>query len=290
MSSVCLVQFFHPGVEYDRSPSRADWTTDRQPHRRKFMEGNGRAIGANGMIDGRLSLWGEWEPQADHVMTFPASGIGFPRRLWRPYWSLGAAPPNRLNTDPMIFGGFRYTVCQQHRLYRGAWRQTHLQRLAPGSVILFGSNLRGDFMLDTVFVVRDSRRHDPTTYRELDIPRDYFEVTIATLYKGIGEDGCCKTPEPGDQYTLYDGATVDAPADGLYSFVPCQPLNGSTPRGFRRPTVRHMGLSQTQTQHYGIPIEGDREAIRAVWLDTRDQVLNQGLHLATWLDFPPERG
>lgn len=38
---------------------------------------------------------------------------------------------------------------------------------------------------------------------------------------------------------LYDGATVDASVDGMFSFVPCQPLANTTPRGFRRPTIQH---------------------------------------------------
>jgi hypothetical protein len=287
MNSARIVQFFHPGGEYDRSLSLAAWTTEEQPHRRKFMQVTGRAIAVDGMNEGELTVWGEWEPQAECIQTLASTNAGFPQRLWRPYWSLSTAPANRLNTDPMVFGGFRYTVCQQHSRYRGQWRPTSLQQLTAGSVIFFGSHLSGEFILDTVFVVKAARRHDPLTYRELEVPDPYFAVTLATLYQGLPESGCCKTHGPGDQYTLYDGATVDEPINGMFSYVPCKPLVKQN-LGFARPTIRHPLLSSTQAQGYGIPFEGNLEGIETIWRDVRNQVLRQDLNLATWIDFPPE--
>ena len=123
MTKRLLVQFFHPGPEFDRAVDRADWTDQNQPHRRKFMQVRGRRAEGNGSIGDDLAIWGEWEPQAECVQTLKGLGVGLPKRLWRPYYDLSTAPPNRLNTDPLVFGGFRYTVCQQHRRYKSGWRR-----------------------------------------------------------------------------------------------------------------------------------------------------------------------
>jgi len=288
MTKRLLVQFFHPGPEFDRAADRANWTDQNQPHRRKFMQVRGRRAEGTGSGGDDLAIWGEWEPQAECVQTLNGLGVGLPKRLWRPYYDLSTAPPNRLNTDPLVFGGFRYTVCQQHRRYNSGWRPTGLQQLAAGSVILFGSHLDGDFVLDTMFVVKEGRRHNPSSYLHLSTPQPYVDITLATLYEGVSDRGCCKTPDPGDQYTLYDGATDDEPFEGMYSFVPCKPIGLGEP-GFARPRIRHPLLSSTQTQRYGFPVDGNDDAIVAVWREVRDQVLGQDLALATWLEFPPRR-
>src|ERR1700682_1085148 len=153
MTKRLLVQFFHPGPEFDRAVDRADWTDEHQPQRRTLWKVSGRRAEDNGSGGDDLAIWGEWEPQAECVQTLKGLGVGLPKRLWRPYYDLSTAPPNRLNTDPLVFGGFRYTVCQQHRRYKSGWRPTGLQQLPAGSVILFGSHLDGDFVLDTMFVV-----------------------------------------------------------------------------------------------------------------------------------------
>ena len=132
------------------------------------------------------------------------------------------------------------------------------------------------------------RSDDPSSYLRLSTPQPYVDITLATLYEGVSDRGCCKTPDPGDQYTLYDGATDDEPFEGMYSFVPCKPIGLGEP-GFARPRIRHPLLSSTQTQRYGFPVHGNDEAIVAVWREVRDQVLGQDLALATRLEFPPRR-
>jgi hypothetical protein len=281
----CLVQFFHPGPEYDRTDDSAPWTSELQAHQRKFMVDRGLAQRFDQRIEGEVTFWGEWEPQAERVLTFEDTSPGMPRRLWRPFYSVPAAPPNRLNTDPLVFDGFRYTICQQHR----NTGPTRLRDLGPGSVILFGSNLGGNFVLDTVFVVGLSRLHSASTFRRIKAPRWYFDVTLDTLYGEAASNGCCEPSAPGETYRLYEGATVDNPVDGMYSFVPCLQFKGLG-GAFTRPVIRYQGISKAKTQGFGVPIVGDLDAIRAAWQDVKRQVLDHpaGLSLATWLDFPSE--
>ncbi len=274
-----MIQFLHPGGEYKRSARHADWTTEEQSHSRKFM-----AAAAKLLIDGREVLdqvvfWGEWEAQANQVAAYEPSLPGMPMRVWQPYYSLESSPPNRLNTDPLVFGGFRYTICQQLRWYGSDLRPTRLRDLDPGSVILFGSKLLDEFVLDTVFVVGSSELHDRATYQRLDVPDWYREVTLDTLYPKGGAS-------PAAQYRLYNGATFDTPVEGMYSFVPCMTLDSCRVTGFRRPALHHPLIHGAQGQSFGVRVIGDEVAIKDLWRAVIDQITEAGLMVSTWLESP----
>ncbi len=248
------------------------------------MLASGSALTGAEPYEGELCFWGEWEPQAVRVATRLPTGPSLPTRIWKPFYDLAGAPANRLNTDPLVFGGFRYTVCQQHRRIRGIWRPTRLHDLGVGSVILFGSHMGGAFVLDTVFVVANAHPHNSNNYRRLPVPQAYFDVTVNTIYSGDSGSSCCKPAAPGDEYVLYEGATSAAPIAGMFSFVPCQPWDSSTV--FARPHIHVDGMSQGQSQGFGVPIHGDLDRISTAWRSVRDQVLRAGLHLGTALDMP----
>jgi hypothetical protein len=263
------------------------WTSEQQAHGRKFMIGTGRAERRAHSVETELTLWGEWEPQAQCVETFATGEHGLPRRLWRPYYSVSEAPTDRLNTDPLVFGGFRYTICQQHRRYQDSPRPTRLRDLGIGSVILFGSRSRGEFVHDTVLVVASSWLHDASTYRRLAAPRPYFDVTLDTLYHPSQRRDCCKPSASGHEYRLYEGGTIGQPIEGMFSYVPCRPYQPKQD-GFARPVIKHPLLSSAQSQGFRVPIAGDLSAIRAVWDNVEQQVLENpaGLYLGTWFEFP----
>jgi hypothetical protein len=123
-----------------------------------------------------------------------------------------------------VFGDcFRYSNCHQ-------LNQRGLQNLASGSVILFGSTLglasgaSPRFVLDTLFVVAEQRqRFSPTDPPNTD---DAFRVsTIEPLATGGDTNACGASNACGDAnvwFTLYSGATHDAPIKGMYSFCPVQ--------------------------------------------------------------------
>jgi hypothetical protein len=174
---------------------------------------------------GDLAFWGEWEPQS-RVEMIEATVSAGPVCVHVPYYSRPPDVDRLQNTDPCVFGGFRYTCCQQH--FRG--KPSGLQGLAPGSLILFGSSLGGAFVLDTVFVIADEGvSHDSASYRQRlagSVPDAYFDITLDRWYA-----------DPFEPCRLYNGATVDAPLNGMFSFFPAIPWAPGT-AGFARPPIR----------------------------------------------------
>lgn len=141
----CFVQFIHPGGEHVPDAGRVrTWNTG--PHRRKFLCCRGAVAEIAGKSD--LGFWAEWEPPSEVIDEIAAPLAGGPRFIYRPYWVHPGSFRGLQNTDPFVFGGFYYSICRQNR----STGPTQLQRLLPGSVVLFGSHLRGEFVLDTVFV------------------------------------------------------------------------------------------------------------------------------------------
>src|SRR5260370_22063655 len=88
-------------------------------------------------------------------------------------------------------------------------------------------------------------------------PRSPADTTIKTQ---AGQAFAARTAESlasgDDDYaraglTLYKGATIDDPVDGMYSFVPALPVTGQYPR-FALPPVPIPGLmtpASTQSAH-----------------------------------------
>jgi hypothetical protein len=162
-------------------------------------------------------------------------------------------------------------------------RPTQLRRLARGSVVLFGSCLRkARFVLDTVFVVADHVDHTKRDYRDRlrgRVSEAYDAVTLSPWYGNM--------VERDKSHRLYDGATVEAPVAGMFSFVPCLPAEDA-PRGFARPTIRIPGvISDAQCQGFKKNEQASLSAVRDLWEQVRRQVTEQGLMLGTGAALPP---
>jgi len=163
-----------------------------------------------------------------------------------------------------------YTGCQQYA-NKG---ETQLRRLTAGSIILFGSNLHGAFVLDTVFVIRDSFDHDARNYR--DVLRD----VVPAVYKDVTLEPWYADPRNGPprSFRLYRGVTFDAPLNGMFSFSPCA-TPATAPNGFARPTIMHRLITPTQKQKFKLD-RGLKDAdAREIWDSVVRQVLGQGLAL-----------
>jgi hypothetical protein len=159
-----------------------------------------------------------------------------------------------------VFGDcFRYSNCKQQS-------QTALRKLAPGSLILFGSTLNGNFVVDTVFVVRDSQRFRPAHPSQYD---DAFRV--CTIQSLLTDAGCS-----GDEFIVYRGVTYDAPVYGMYSFAPCRREDSEKPR-FYRPTIslpaRYLNPASTQSPS-GAKEPRSVAEICGLWEKVRQQVLD----------------
>ncbi len=269
---LCFVQFPHPGPEHE--PDRADlkcWNTG--DHRRKFMVNPGRYVDDVGTVyDAELSFWCEWEPPSE-VVTRIAEPLALgPRYLYRPFWHQPQPGRWLQNTDPFVFGDcFRYTVCRQH--HNG--KPTKLQRLAPGSLILFGSALRGRFVLDTVFVVNSWVDYDHPAALARMVPPPYETITLNRLDLA--------------QRRLYCGATYEKPYDDMFSFTPCLP-SADAPRGFARPAIWLPGLvSDRLAMSFRRRVQPDVDAVKQIWDEVVRQVKEQGLTLGIAAEMPEER-
>jgi hypothetical protein len=186
------------------------------------------------------------------------------------------SPPSdagwRQNTDPFVFGPrIIYSNCRQ-------LRNRKLRSLAWGSVVLFGSRVAGEFVLDTLLVVGDSQN---------------FEV-LGTDLSGLSaaEWECVAEPlqlDPnleGRRFRRYEGTLRSESPDSLFSFVPCLPWNveGSP---FRRPVIRldprwiTPGLAQAAKATPATDAE-----LAILWREVREQVEAQDLCLAVNLETP----
>ena len=272
---VFVVQFPHPGPEHNpghipRLPWRMAWNTDG--HGRKFMRSPGRYVDKSDVLSAaELTFWGEWEPPSDIVEAWSASG-SLPRLLHVPVWER-IAPPDRQNTDPWVFGDhFRYSNCKQQAQYA-------LQRLTPGSVILFGSTKSGAFILDTVFVVKDSRPYTPSNPSATD---DAFRFcTIESLCEP--SSSCA-----GDSFTLYQGARFDEPINGMYSFVPSRRADSDKKRRFARPSISLPGYVNPSAvmAPSGASRPRSRNEAHDQWVKVRDQVRRTDCLLGVWFQTP----
>ncbi|HOW97810.1 MAG TPA: hypothetical protein P5567_05230 [Kiritimatiellia bacterium] len=283
---LAVVQFIHPGSEHE--PDSADgrsWNTDA--HRRKFLLQPGRYLASleSKPVAADLVFWGEFEPPTRLVRTFPETGGDMPRHLFTPDpVAFYPHDPPLMNTDPFVFGGrFFYSICKQNNR-RGP---TALQRLARGSVILFGSGRGRDrFVVDTVFVVADYVDWNLSNYRERlkdVVPPEYFHSTL----EPIAYEMQVRNLTPSQTFRLYIGATFDRPCEGMYSFFPCRPYRQEANTGFARPVLRRPGIiTDNLTQGQRLNPMPDAATVREIWEDIARQVLGQGLDLGVHAEMP----
>jgi hypothetical protein len=267
-----VVQFPHPGGEHNPgNQQRQPWNTGN--HRRKFLQSYGRYLDKDGSLsEGDLVFWGEWEAPS-YVIKRWEQKDSLPRFLHLPVWECPATTTMRQNTDPWVFGdSFRFSNCQQLTPKRN---RSFLQSLTLGSLILFGSTIGADFVIDTVFVIKDGHRFSPGEPPESD---EAFGIcTVESLLT---------SGNPNDPLTLYRGATYEAAVDGMYSFVPCRPAHVDEVR-FPRPAIS-LGpyVNPKSTQSARCSKARSHADVREQWNRIRKQVLDAGCLLAVWVSTP----
>jgi len=277
-----VVQFIHPGAEHKVDAlGQTRWNLGE--HRRKYMSAPGIAINQNDeKIETGLYFWGEWEGLSLSVYSWADGEKDLPRHLVVPAFLMPKKVPGLQNTDPYVFGSeFKYTICKQ---VQKNGRETLLTRLLPGSLILFGSNLGGSFVLDTVFVVDDRiRRHSRETWQSVlsDASNTFKAASLLPLYWD-------ENVENSSQFTHYEGATFDKPKNGMYSFVPAL-LETNEPTRFARPRIDVEGIiSHTLNMNIKFSELGHSE-VQRIWASVRDQVREQKLALGVQVAEPTFR-
>jgi hypothetical protein len=257
-----VVQFLHPGREHGPAEGQTFCPWNTGGHKRKLMEHPGRALDGSGrLINGPIRFWAEYEPPTlvERLAGSPRSGR--PEFLHR-VAPMGRRPQGGQNTDPWVFERFLYSNCQQ-------WRETGptaLTDLADRSLVLFGSHLGGDFILDTCFVVGSSLAYDRLSIRdEGNFPPGFQEAVLEPLGCGVG------TCDRGNAKRLYTGAEFEEMPESPFSFVPCIPSSGGS---FARPVIRGPFISPGQRQGFGFSVNP-----ASAWNQVRNQVLEAGLLL-----------
>jgi len=296
MPEVNIIQFPHPGVEAAPdvdSPNVTAWNNGPF-HKRKFIKQRGAIIEKGKVQEEELVFWGEWEAQSG-VKEIKNSHRRLPRYLHTPF--LNPSVPDKLhNTDPNVFGKrFRYIVCKQHN-------SPILRTLSPGSIVLFGSSINGEFGLDTVFVISDVfMGYNSTNIQMLKdhelTSGQYFYTSVLPMYEDTNstetdEEYNCRIRD-GIEYRLYTGVTYEEREKygGVYSFVPCKTFDSASESSyiFRQPKIELPGIiSGSQTRGFKSTEVSLRESV-SMWNQVKDQVENQKLNLGISFTNPPLR-
>lgn len=283
--NVRFVQFPHPGGQHyaDRDGGKA-WNPASRQHARKFLELDGEWLLDGERGGGALWAWGEWEPESDLIHTFEPDDDRLPWCLWKPYFLAKNEFEGLHNTDPFIFDGFYYSNCKQGT----SSSLEGLKHLGPGSVIVFGSSKRGEWVVDTVLVIRDFIDYTFDDYESVlrdRVPDAYWQVTLGPTFSS----------EWSRQQTfrLYRGATYDDPYEGMFSFFPCVPAIEN--RAFPRPILdlpsEHFNpkLLQGAKGHAMTGPTLEIGEVKALWSAICTQVEEQNSALGISAAAPPLR-
>ncbi len=160
-------------------------------------------------------------------------------------------------------------------------RATGMQRLTPGSVIVFGSTLHGEFVVDTVFVIASAQPWSPSDSARMDLDEVFRHCTADSLATGRDRQ---------TRFTLYRGATAEDPINGMYSFVPARRADDPDP-AFERPILQLPGLINPANKRAcrgsrrPIPLDDVRQA----WDEVRQGVLDAGCVLGVRIATPSRR-
>jgi len=272
-----FVQFPHPGRE--AGPDRQAWPRADADHRRKFVVAQARYRRSIDGPDehGLVTAWVEWEA-ASECRERPRSGLaGLPEWVHRPIAPARSPAHERIpqNTDPLVFGEpMLTTFCRQPGSRR-------LRAIGRGSVLVFGSRVRGAFVIDTALVVAETVRHERTDYRARlagKIDPLAIELTLEPMYAH-------RVTGP---FNAMLGASPQEPVDGMFSFVPCLPVDDAI-RGFARPDVGAIkGLNPNNWRAAAFNDEIGASEFPGLWRHLAERVLGDGLSLATRLNIPPD--
>ncbi|MDP9225222.1 MAG: hypothetical protein M3P18_15515 [Actinomycetota bacterium] len=276
---VRFVQFPHPGKEHDVGASGVRrWPRGSGLHRRTFLQSPALYRTAVDGPDrrGDTAFWGEWEGEAQLITAVEPTAEGprflcSPNPQGKPPQCIDGTPPQ--NTDPFVWGdAMAYIGCRQPTNQK-------LRQLGRGSIILFGSNLNGRFVLDTLLVVAGWAEHDSDTFEKLrGVASDVHIHLGVAPFHGSGKAG---------RLRYYAGATPRNDVSGMYSFVPCRPAAGET-SGFARPAIELDGLVDPNLRQQARSSDLlDLAAVVRLWHAVVGQVLDHRLALATQLELPP---
>lgn len=308
MAHLLAVQLIHPGGQKStRSRSGhvlmedgslyRTWNSDSH-HYRKFLKVTGRYVldlHNKQASHEELFLWGEWEGPslAAPVVESPTRSKHEANAIHTPL--LGSWGPCSQNTDPNIFGErFKYAVCNQ---------KGKMTKLAPGSMILFGTTYRDKdvYALDTVFVVKEGMPSQLALRQKHRFSRVYRQMTLDRI---TDSDDSEAFGSPGSKHQLYQ-AQMWTDDRSYFSYAPAivrpgiahiDEAGGSSVAWSRKLLLplngNYGGLKlKGMTQGFGAVtlIENGVSEIKNLWRALADEALQQGFVLAVCIDEPTRK-
>ena len=289
-----IIQFLHPGAEHSCNSGSA-WNEGN--HKRKYIEILGhylQNLESEPKESKPLYFWGEWEAQSN-CREIQNPVVNGPNYIFNPYYQL-PLPINAANTDPFIFGDqFYYCICKQAHY-------TCLRDLEPGDVLLFGSCKNRQFVLDTVFVVKNKRQYKFSRLSQLrnDFNKTFSEISLLPLEqlvsieqkKIIEHDNICIPLESDDEsdyctsnsedtYFIYEAVMYRDRNDfqGMFSYAPCLTNEEEGRNGFARPVIDIPEII-SPTLNQGL-MKTDVEDSTYFWECVTKKVLDLNLALMT---------
>lgn len=296
-----VVEFTHPGAEYLPLKRKADpnviWdSSDRRSgtrkwnelnsHKRKFLSVSGQSTDglARRPTETELTIWGEWEAQSTFSSTGLPKGEG-PQFIHKPFLNECYDGSRRHNTDPYVYGdSFWYTNCKQQP-------NNFLTRLDLGSVIIFGTEKKEGFFLDTVFVVGEVFSNPLNKTLLMNASNQLKSTNF--LHNNIARD------DAKSHLKFYRGLMyTESPK--FFSFVPSKPFSAGSPQFHERPLLSPSDefelqkpgartvctrLMKDRRVNGSIPIE----VARNYWMKLAHFCLKNGFSLATKIEEPPLR-
>ena len=267
-----------PGREQHRKVGFNPSLSTETPSGTSFVDVRGRVqMGVDAAeLESRLTAWVRWEATASAALVpTHARQLRGPTRIVRPH-----KPNTPLNhqhqvTDPVLFDGpFIYSLTRQDRYER-------LRALIPGDLVIFGARSHRGFLLDTVFVVGQKHSHAQGRAKQPE-GSTALQVSVGPLLQPADglDDGAqlaqAKKAEL-ERLSWYLGATPSSKIDGMFSFTPALPHDG-TPKAFSRLVVSDCaGITNT------MPVQYLQAPPQEVWSALAERTCASGLGLATAL-------
>ncbi len=277
-----IIQVLHPGPQYTFPNNRngiehqfilGDNIGIRyrniRTHKRKFICSDAEYIDKlDGEIQtGKVLFWGEWESES----FFKTTGLAnpSPNAIHQPIYIPGKIEnvAHCTSTDPYVFNKYHiWTHCFQPT-------RPKLRNLAEYSIILFGSSVEQNFVLDEVFVVGgvledwnlSSCSKIVQSKRSLIEESNLNFVGVNTPYYGLRFN---------NKEKIYSILNISK----IFSFFPCKPeTNGLFVRP-KLPVSDFFVSAQTEGVHY-LRENQSIGAINKYWNRLTSHLINEGYSL-----------
>lgn len=298
--AILFVQFLHPGSENISSKQGTIYPWNKGNHKRKFIVTSGYYVKSlkeqSPTSAEELYFWGEWEPTSKIIDVYKNGSNILPHCSHSPFLQVqksGNVVCQGINTDPFVFNNhFLYGLCRQMK-YKS------LRTLDSFSIILFGSNKKSSFVVDTVFVVKKGKMN----YLNKE-PIDSNNCCQTSMYPPYYGAIMGNYKMPGSsKLTMYEGVNFyeREQYQGMFSYVPCK--LGCKNSGFARVEITNKELNSkisskiknktgykliSDNLNQGIrntPLNNPSLTPQIVWESVTEIILSKGYYLGFCLDY-----